>query len=69
MATTVNKDSLKARTIAVRQLIDNHQEEFAQLLGDSREAMGMPRNKDQAKLQEKISKLERQLEQARAELS
>jgi polyhydroxyalkanoate synthesis regulator phasin len=65
----VNKDSLKARTIAVRQLIENHQEEFQQLLGDSREQMGLARNKDQKKLQDRVARLEQQLEQARAELS
>ena len=58
-----------ARSAATQQLIANHPDEFAQLLGDAREQRGLPRDAKQDKLQKRIKTLEEQLAKARAELS
>jgi len=61
MAKGQGTPAMQARTAAVRMLIEAHQEEFDRILGDCREAKGLPRDPDAAKREAKIAKLRAQL--------
>jgi hypothetical protein len=49
--------AMKVRNVAVRALIAAHEDEYEQLLGDAREAAGLPRDPDSAKREEQIARL------------
>lgn len=62
MATSPSiQGGIGARNDAIKQLIENHQEEFEQLHGDARESRGLPRNPEEAKRLARIDTLREQL--------
>lgn len=54
----------KARHAAVKVLIENHEDEFAKLLGDQREKLGLPREAAVQKPKSKLEQLREQLREA-----
>jgi vacuolar-type H+-ATPase subunit H len=47
---------ITARNAALKQLIERHQDEFDQLLGDAREDAGLPRDAAEANRKQQIQK-------------
>jgi hypothetical protein len=60
---------VSSRNDAIKQLIENHQEEWIKLLGDARENNGLPRDPKRAAIERKIKTLEEQLAKERAKLT
>jgi len=62
---------IQARNIAVKALIDKYQTEYNTMLGDAREALGLPRVKPDASveaLRERVKKQQERLLKLQADL-
>ena len=65
------KLAMKARNTAVAMLIDKHRDEFDTLVGDAREAVGLPRtkpNQDLDRLRARVKTQQERLLKLQAEL-
>jgi len=54
---------MSARNSAVKQLIAAHQDEYDKMVGDQREARGLPRDPKDAAKKQRIERLRRQLKE------